>query len=135
MLLVADIQDEQKIGDVDALAKAKGLEKLSIERSKIQAVTHVDHSARVQTGDHERHPLYHALIKEFDKITGCPVLINTSFNVRGEPIVNTPEDAYFCFMATNMDVLVMGRHILLKKDQDDFDEKQLEEHLSKFALD
>ena len=135
MLLVADIQNEQKIGDVDALAKAKGLEKLSIERSKIQAVTHVDHSARVQTVDHDRHPLYHALIKEFDTITGCPVLINTSFNVRGEPIVNTPEDAYFCFMATNMDVLVMGRHILLKKDQDDFDEKQLEEHLSKFALD
>jgi len=135
MLLVSDIHDSQKAGDPAELAKAVGLEKLNIKRSHIQAVTHVDHSARVQTVDSERHPLYHALLTSFEEKTGCPVVINTSFNVRGEPIVSTPENAYFCFMATDMDVLVLGNHILLKKDQPKFDRKELEQHLSKFALD
>lgn len=135
MLIVADIHEDQKTGDAAELAHAAGLDKLRVTRSKIQAVTHVDHSARVQTVDRERNPLYHALLTAFDEVTNCPVLINTSFNVRGEPIVESPENAYFCFMATNMDVLVLGRHILLKKDQPDFDEKELEKHLEKFALD
>jgi len=135
MLIVADINENQKTGDAAELASAAGLEKLRVTRSKIQAVTHVDLSARVQTVDRDRNPLYHALLTAFDKLTNCPVLINTSFNVRGEPIVESPENAYFCFMATNMDVLVLGRHILLKKDQPDFDEKELEKHLEKFALD
>lgn len=135
MLLVSDIHESQKAGAPEELAKAVGLEKLNVQRSHIQAVTHVDHSARVQTVDSERHPLYHGLLTAFEKQTGCPVVINTSFNVRGEPIVSTPENAYFCFMATDMDVLVLGRHILLKKDQPQFDRKELEQHLSKFALD
>ena len=135
MLLVSSIHESQKSGDSDELADAVGLEKLNVRRSEIQAVTHVDHSARVQTVDRERHPLYHSLLTAFEKETGCPVVINTSFNVRGEPIVSTPENAYFCFMATDMDVLVLGRHILLKKDQPAFERKELEKHLSKFALD
>ncbi|MEX2578027.1 MAG: carbamoyltransferase [Verrucomicrobiales bacterium] len=135
MLLVSNIHESQKTGDSDELKNAPGLGKLNVRRSHIQAVTHVDQSARVQTVDSDRHPLYHALLTAFERETGCPVVINTSFNVRGEPIVSTPENAYFCFMATDMDVLVLGHHILLKKDQQKFERKELEEHLSKFALD
>ena len=86
-------------------------------RSAIPAVTHVDYSARVQTVRPETNGLYYELIAEFDRLTGCPVVVNTSFNVRGEPIVCTPEDAYRCFMRTEMDVLVLGDCVLRKADQ------------------
>lgn len=88
-------------------------------RSDIPAVTHVDYSARLQTVSHESSPEFHAIIAEFDALTGCPVVINTSFNVRGEPIVCTPEEAYRCFMRTGMDYLVLGSYLLNKADQPD----------------
>ena len=118
------------------LCKAIGVEKLHYHRSNIPAITHVDYSARVQTVDDERNPLLHQLMAQFYEKTGCPVMINTSFNVRSEPIVCTPEDAYRCFMATEMDVLVLGRHVLLKEPQ----EQQMSEvdrtaHLAQFRLD
>ena len=86
-------------------------------RSDIPAVTHVDYSARVQTVRKEDNPIYYGIIKAFENLTGCGVIINTSFNVRGEPIVCTPEDAYLCFMRTEMDLLVMGSYILYKEEQ------------------
>lgn len=135
MLLVADIAASQREGDPAALREAVGLEKLGVSRSKIQGVTHVDLSARIQTVDAGRNPIYHALISAFERRTGCPVVINTSFNVRGEPIVESPESAWFCFMATGMDALVLGRHILRKQDQPPFDPALLERHLGTFALD
>jgi carbamoyltransferase len=98
--------------------KLFGIDKLNIKRSVIPAVTHVDYSARVQTVHFETNPKYHRLISEFKKKTGCPILINTSFNVRGEPIVNSPEDAFNCFMGTDLDILVIGNCFLRKKDQD-----------------
>jgi len=135
MLLVADVREEKRAGDPEQLASAEGLDKLGVHRSVVQAITHVDYSARVQTVDEVRHPLYHSLLREFDRLTGCPVLINTSFNVRGEPIVCSPENAYFCFQATNMDVLVLGRHILLKSAQPECEEIDVSRHLEQFALD
>jgi len=93
-----------------------GIDKLNITRSEIPAVTHVDYSARIQTIHQETNPRFYALIEQFEKRTGCPILINTSFNVRGEPIVNTPEDAYRCFIRTGMDYLVL-ENILLDKSQ------------------
>ncbi len=132
MLLVAPVREEKR-KPVDDLAT--GLAKLETIRSEIPAVTHVDFSARVQTVDPGRHPRLHGIIKAFERRTGCPVLINTSFNVRGEPIVCTPEDAYHCFMNTDMDVLVMEHHILLKTDQPDAANHERERYLSQFALD
>ena len=102
-------------------------------RSTIPAITHVDYSARVQTVDNVDHPLYHALIAEFERLTGCPVLVNTSFNVRGEPIVCTPDDAYRCFMRTAMDALVLESFVLLKDAQPAADMST--EWQQEFALD
>jgi len=99
-----------------------GIDKLNVARSAIPAVTHVDYSARIQTVDRETHPLFHALLAEFERRTGCPVLVNTSFNVRGEPIVNSPEDAYRCFMRTNMDTLVIGGCVMDKGRQPEWRE-------------
>ena len=94
-----------------------GIEKLNVKRSEIPAVTHVDYSARVQSVHKETNSKYYKLISEFKKKTGCPVIINTSFNVRGEPIVNTPEDAFNCFMGTDLDTLVIGNCYLKKENQ------------------
>jgi carbamoyltransferase len=94
-----------------------GIDKLNVPRSQIPSITHVDYSARVQTVHAETNPRYHDLIRHFEDRTGCPVLINTSFNVRGEPIVCTPEDAYRCFMRTEMDYLVLENFLLAKPDQ------------------
>ncbi len=94
-----------------------GIEKLNIKRSDIPAVTHVDYSARIQTVHQETNPRYHALIRKFKEKTGCLVVVNTSFNVRGEPIVCTPEDAFRCFMGTEVELLVVGNCLLRKKDQ------------------
>ena len=97
--------------------KLFGLEKLHVTRSSMPAITHVDYSARIQTVDGVDNPLYYKMIKKFDEKYGCPVIINTSFNVRGEPIVCTPEDAYLCFMRTNMDYLIMENYLLDKREQ------------------
>jgi len=117
MLLVADVREEHRIamtGDQQALF---GIDKLNVARSTIPAVTHIDYSARVQTVHRETNPRFHALLEEFNRITGCPVVVNTSFNVRGEPIVCSPEDAYRCFMSTEMDALVAGHCLLLREEQ------------------
>ncbi|MFA5144383.1 MAG: carbamoyltransferase [Candidatus Omnitrophota bacterium] len=117
MLFTAPIKKDKRL-DVDiALKAANGLDKLKVERSLIPAVTHVDYSARVQTVKRDDQPLYYDTINEFFKETGCPVIINTSFNVRGEPLVSTPEDAFSCFMRTEMDYLVMGSYLLDKRLQ------------------
>ena len=100
----------------------KGIDRLKAVRSAIPAVTHVDYSARVQTVHRETNPLFHQLIEAFFRKTGCPVIINTSFNVRGEPIVCRPEEAYACFMRTDMDYLVLGRYLLDKRAQPEFRE-------------
>ena len=134
MLLVAPVAESRR-RDVTCNGEVRGLDKLREIRSEIPAITHVDDSARVQTVDPDRHPRYHKIIKAFERRTGCPVIINTSFNVRGEPIVCTPEDAYRCFMATNMDVLVLEDHILLKEEQPDAKEHEIDEYLARFQLD
>ncbi|MGB5312026.1 MAG: carbamoyltransferase [Polyangiales bacterium] len=132
MLLVAPLKAEKRL-PVDETAE--GLDKLRQQRSTVPAITHVDYSARVQTVDHERHPRFAKVLQSFLDKTGCPVLINTSFNVRGEPIVNTPEDAYRCFMATDMDALVIDDFVLRKADQPTAARVDREQHLHRFALD
>ena len=97
--------------------KRFGIDKLNVTRSEIPAVTHVDYSARIQTVHKTTNPLYHALITRFEAMTGCPILVNTSFNVRGEPVVCTPEDAFACFMGTELDFLAVGNCILYKDKQ------------------
>ncbi|MDP8211817.1 MAG: carbamoyltransferase [Candidatus Zapsychrus exili] len=126
MLLVCDV-NENKINKESRNIKKEGVEKLKVKRSSIPAITHVDYSARIQSVTEDTNPLYYKIINEFDKLTGCPVIINTSFNVRGEPIVCTPEDAYRCFMCTEMDYLVMGPYLFAKKDQTSKDKYKLEE--------
>lgn len=122
MLLVAEVKASIR----QAVApNAEGLEKLHQIRSTLPAVTHVDYSARIQTVSAETSPEFYALLDAFDRRTGCPVLVNTSFNVRGEPIVCTPEDAYRCFMATNMDYLVIGEWVLAKHDQPEANQREM----------
>ncbi len=117
MLLVAPVKKELCREMTDEEQKLFGLDKLHVSRSTIPAITHVDYSARIQTVDRENNPLFHAVISKFDEKYGCPVVINTSFNVRGEPIVCSPEDAYLCFMRTNIDYLIMGNFLLDKTQQ------------------
>jgi carbamoyltransferase len=133
MLLVAPVKKELCREMSEEEKKRFGLEKLHVVRSTIPAVTHVDYSARVQTVSEDDNPRYYHMLKKFDEKCGCPVVINTSFNVRGEPIVCTPEDAYRCFMRTNMDYLIMGNFLLEKKDQKPLD-KDID-WLKEFALD
>ncbi len=118
MLMVADVAKSHQKEMTEAEKALFGIDKLNISRSDIPAVTHVDYSARIQTVDAERNPKYHALLTKFKDLTGCPVVANTSFNVRGEPIVCTPEDAFRCLMGTELDVLVVGNCVLKKEDQD-----------------
>jgi carbamoyltransferase len=120
MLLVGKVNENKLIELTPDQKLAKGLEKLNIVRSKIPAVTHVDNSARIQTVTN-KNGIYYDLIKLFKKKTGCPVIVNTSFNVRGEPPVNTPIEAYKCFMATDLDILVLGNCIIEKQNQFNFD--------------
>ncbi len=135
MLLVTPVAREQMIAPDASELGLQGLERRRIRGSKIPAVTHVDGSARLQTVDPERHGRFHRLLSAFAERTGCPVMINTSFNVRGEPIVCTPADAYRCFMATDMDVLVIEDCLLLKDQQPAANLPVREEHLSQFSLD
>jgi carbamoyltransferase len=132
MLLVAPVKQDKRL-EIDEAAT--GLDKLHQKRSVVPAITHVDCSARVQTVDSERHPRFAGILKAFKAKTGCPVLINTSFNVRGEPIVNTPEDAYHCFMGTNMDVLVVDNFVLKKTEQPNAQIIDRDAYLRQFALD
>jgi carbamoyltransferase len=115
MLVVADVVERRRRAMTQAEQSLFGIEKLNVPRSEIPAVTHVDYSARIQTVHAETNPRYHALISSFKQLTGCPVLINTSFNVRGEPIVHTPEDAFRCFMGSEIEQLAVG-NCLLRKD-------------------
>jgi carbamoyltransferase len=117
MLLVADVRRERRVPEADGAEKLWGIDKLNVPRSTVPAITHVDYSARIQTVRRDTSPLYYDIIAEFNRITGCPVIINTSFNVRGEPMVCSPEDAYRCFMRSDMDVLVIDSFIFEKADQ------------------
>jgi carbamoyltransferase len=123
MLLVAPVKNERQVPMTDEQRKLWGIAQLNVLRSDIPAVTHIDYSARVQTVDGEHNPRYYALLREFERQSGCAVLVNTSFNVRGEPIVCTPEDAYRCFMRTNIDYLVLGSFLLSKTQQAKWEEK------------
>ena len=118
MLLVADVSTNIKIEMNDEQKKLFGIDKLNIKRSEIPAVTHIDYSARIQTVNEKTNKPYYDLISKFKERTGCPLLVNTSFNVRGEPIVNSPTDAFNCFMGTELDYLVIGNCILDKSNQD-----------------
>jgi carbamoyltransferase len=132
MLLVADVEKKQQKQMTAAQEKLFGIEKLNIPRSTIPAVTHVDYSARVQTVHKDTNPRYHALISAFKKRTGCGVVVNTSFNVRGEPIVCTPEDSFRCLMGTHLDLLVVENCLVWKDKQD---KALLEDYKDKFELD
>ena len=118
MLLVADVRDDKRRSMSAEEEALFGIDKLNVSRSEIPAVTHVDYSARIQTVTAETNPRFHRLLGQFKALTGCPVLVNTSFNVRGEPIVCTPEDAFRCFMGNELDVLVVGNCVLRKSEQD-----------------
>jgi carbamoyltransferase len=117
MLVVAPVHPRQRVAMSHEQEQLFGIEKLHVPRSTVPAITHVDYSARVQTVHAETNPRFHALLGAFERLTGCPLLVNTSFNVRGEPIVNTPEEAYRCFMRTEMDCLVIENCLLEKADQ------------------
>jgi carbamoyltransferase len=135
MLLVAQINNDKRLPLTVPPEKLKGLDKLKVKRSTIPAITHVDYSARLQTVDAERNPKLHRLMSRFKEKTGCPVIINTSFNIRGEPIVCSPEHAYRCFMATNMDVLVMENQLLFKEQQPQATQHEVDEYKAQFELD
>jgi len=132
MLLVANVKDNIKIEISEDDKKLFGIEKLNIKRSNIPAVTHVDYSARIQTVHEETNKKFYDLLVKFNEKTSCPILVNTSFNVRGEPIVNTPEDAYRCFMGTNLDLLVIENFILFKEDQN---KERVNDYKNKYELD
>ncbi len=132
MLLVAEVNPEKKIEMTDEQKSLFGIDKLNIKRSEIPAVTHVDYSARIQTVDKSTNKIYHDLLSKFKDKTGCAVIVNTSFNVRGEPIVNSPTDAFNCFMGTELDYLVIGNCILDKKKQNP---KLKKDYIQEFELD
>ncbi len=132
MLLVAEVVKKKQLKMNSVYKKLFGIEKLNVPRSEIPAVTHVDYSARIQTVHKETNPKYHALIKKFKELTGCPVLVNTSFNVRGEPIVCSPEDAFNCFMGTDIEFLAVGNCIMKKESQDI---KLLKDYKNAYELD
>ena len=135
MLLVADVKSEKRLPLNESEQATRGLDKLKVHRSHVPAITHVDNSARVQTVDPRRHGRYYQLLKAFEEQTGSAVLINTSFNVRGEPIVCTPQEAFRCFMATNMDVLVIEDFVIHKDQQPGATEHGIDEYLANFELD
>jgi len=122
MLIVAPIQEKLRITLTDTQKQLFGIEKLKLKRSQLPAITHVDYSARVQTVHEDTNPRYHELLTAFEQLTGCGVLVNTSFNVRGEPIVCTPTDAYRCFMRTEMDYLIVENFFLDKNEQPAWDD-------------
>ena len=139
MLIVANLKKEHwnaLSGEQKKLMKHSDLRKrVNVSKSSLPAITHVDMSARVQTVDESRHGRYYRLIDEFKRQTGCGVVINTSFNIRGEPIVCTPQDAYRCFMCNDMDVLVLENFMLRKSEQPKVDESDRKRHMDSFGLD
>jgi carbamoyltransferase len=141
MLLVAPVLEKHRVAlseaDRQKMSGAADLrERVNVARSTVPAVTHVDYSARVQTVDERRHGRYHRLLKRFEELTGCPVLVNTSFNVRGEPIVCTPQEAYRCFLATDMDALVLEDFVLRKEQMNAAAAAAArEKYLAQFELD
>jgi len=132
MLLVADVQKDKRRAMTSEEEGLFGIEKLNITRSSVPAITHVDYSARIQTVHADTNPRYHAVISKFKEKTGCSLVINTSFNVRGEPIVCTPTDAFKCFMGTELDILAVGNYLLIKEEQDD---TLKEKYLERYELD
>jgi carbamoyltransferase len=135
MLLVAPVRESKRAAVNGEMDRLTGIDKLKVCRSEVPAVTHVDYSARIQTVDAARHGRYYALLKTFAERTGCPVIVNTSFNVRGEPIVCGPEHAYRCFLSTNMDALVLERFVLLKEEQPAAAQQEVKKYLAEFKLD
>ncbi len=135
MLLVAPVAQDRRKPIPDNTEQLAGLDKLYVDRSTIPSCTHVDYSARIQTVHRETNPRYHALISEFEKKTGVPVIVNTSFNVRGEPIVCTPQDAIRCFLGTDMDILVLGNFVIRKDEVPSERLVERESYIGAFALD
>jgi len=135
MLLVAPVQESKRIKPDGEQQNLSGIERLKVKRSVVPGITHVDYSARIQTVDAERHGRYYRLLQKFRQKTGCPLLINTSFNIRGEPIVCSPENAFHCFQSTNMDVLVLEDFVLYKNEQPRMKQIDIDEYLAKFELD
>ena len=128
MLLVADVKEAKRRSMTEEEEALFGINKLNVPRSTVPAITHVDYSARIQTVHADTNPRYHAVISKFKEKTGCPLIVNTSFNVRGEPIICTPTDAFKCFMGTEMDVLSIGNYVLYKEEQDETLKENYEEH-------
>ena len=127
MLIVADVQKDKRLAMTPDEEKLFGIDKLNVPRSSVPAITHVDYSARIQTVHADTNPKYHALISKFKEKTGCPLVVNTSFNVRGEPIVCSPIDAFKCFMGTELDILAIGNYLLTKEDQNEALKEKYEE--------
>jgi carbamoyltransferase len=135
MLIVAPVSEDKRLPLDPTEQKLTGIDKLKMARSTLPAVTHVDYSARIQTVDPRRHAKTYQMLRQFHARTGCPVIINTSYNVRGEPIVCTPQEAYRCFMATNIDALVLGNCVLHKQQQQRLNEEDAEKYIAGFQLD
>ena len=135
MLLVAALQGNKRIPLDHKSEGLSGIELLKVKRSVVPGITHVDYSARVQTVDADRHGRYYRLLKAFKEKTGCPLVINTSFNIRGEPIVCTPENAYHCFQSTHMDVLVLEDIVVFKDEQSQMKPVEINDYLTQFELD
>tara|TARA_A100001015_G_C15015534_1_gene725306 strand:+ start:1559 stop:1960 length:402 start_codon:yes stop_codon:yes gene_type:complete len=133
MLLVADVRKDKQLPMTEEQESYFGLKKLNIPRSEVPAITHVDYSARIQSVNKNTNKRYHDMLTAFNEKYGCPVIVNTSFNVRGEPIVCTPKDAYLCFMRTEMDYLIMNNYLLSKKEQNPLDKDS--DWMSEFELD
>lgn len=133
MLLVAHVNDDLRIPMTEKQQELFGIDKLNVPHSSIPAITHVDYSARIQTVHEETNQRYYRLLKAFEMQTNCPILVNTSFNVRGEPIVCSPEDAYRCFMRTEMDYLVLENYLLDKREQPEW--KKENNWMREFKLD
>ncbi|MDB9872196.1 carbamoyltransferase [Alphaproteobacteria bacterium] len=127
MLLVANVQKDKRLSITAEEEALFGIDKLNVPRSSVPAITHVDYSARIQTVHADTNPRYHSVIAKFKEKTGCPLIVNTSFNVRGEPIICTPEDAFKCFMGTELDILAVGNYLLIKEDQDEALKENYEE--------
>jgi carbamoyltransferase len=135
MLLVASVQKTKRIVLRSEQEKLSGFELLKVKLSEVPGITHVDYSARVQTVDPNRHGRYYRLLRKFKEKTGCPLVINTSFNIRGEPIVCTPENALACFRSTNMDVLVLENFVLYRDEQPKIERHEVDNYLAQFDLD
>ena len=117
MLFVDNVNEDKRLKMTEKEEALFGIDKLNVPRSSVPAITHVDYSARIQTVHKDTNPRYHAVISRFKEKTGCPIVVNTSFNVRGEPIICTATDAFKCFMGTDLDVLVVGNYLLIKEEQ------------------